>query len=241
LNRTIGYSTGALAKGDFRLGLSILGDAGIRIVELSALRSWELEPLVAGIENEDISDFSFISVHAPSRYDEQDEGRIVALLQKLTDRGWPVVVHPDAIHDFLLWRSFDEMLFVENMDTRKSCGRTAAELELVFGQLPNASFCFDAGHARQVDPTMHEARVMLTRFSHRLRQFHVSEVNSVSHHERLSVASIYAFQRVAGLIPDNVPLILETPISAQEVVTQLAVAGRAFPAQSFAREASAAS
>ncbi|HLE55538.1 MAG TPA: hypothetical protein VJB15_00500 [Rhodothermia bacterium] len=234
MTRSIGYSTGALAKGDFRLGLAILRAAEIPVVELSALRSWELEPLVSGIENEDMSQFSFVSVHAPSRYDEDAETSVVARLKSLIDRGWPVVVHPDTIYDFSLWRSFGEMVLVENMDTRKSRGRTAAELELVFEQLPKASFCFDAGHARQVDPTMSEARVMLTRFSHRLRQLHVSEVNSVSHHERLSVASIFAFQKVAGLIPDEVPLILETPILAHAVLTQLESAGRAFPARKAA-------
>ena len=241
MNRPIGYSTGALAKGDFRLGLSILRDAGICVVELSALRSWELEPLVTGIENEDLSDFSFVSVHAPSRYDQDAEERVVALLQKVTERGWPVVVHPDAIYDFALWQSFGEMLLVENMDMRKSDGRrTAEELERVFNILPDASFCFDAGHSRQVDPTMGVARALLRFFSDRIRQVHVSEVNSVSHHERLSVASIYAFHKVAAMVPDDVPLILETPVLANDVLAQLAIARGAFPTQSMARAVSAA-
>ena len=240
MTRPVGFSTGALAKGEYRIGLGVLRDAGIRIVELSALRAWELEPLAVGIAQEDLSGFSFVSVHAPSRYEMDCEESVVALLQKLAGYGWPVVAHPDAIFDFSLWQSFGEMLFVENMDIRKSSGRTCEELERVFEFLPDASFCFDAGHARQVDPTMYEARAMLTRFSHRLRQLHVSEVNSISHHERLSVASIYAFQRVADLVPDNVPLILETPVPPADVQAQIESARRAFPLQSEARKVSVA-
>ncbi len=240
MNRPVGFSTGALAKGEYRLGLGVLRDAGIGIVELSALRAWELEPLADGVEKEELSDFSFIAVHAPSRYEMDSEERVVALLQKLTGYGWPVVAHPDAIYDFSLWQSFGEMLFIENMDIRKSRGRTCEELARIFDFLPNASFCFDAGHARQVDPTMCEARRMLKQFSDRIRQLHVSEVNSVSRHERLSVASIYAFQRIADLVPDNVPLILETPVPAADVLAQIESARRAFPVQSEARKVSVA-
>ena len=44
--RQIGFSTGALARGDFRYALDILADQGIHAVELSALRESELDPLL---------------------------------------------------------------------------------------------------------------------------------------------------------------------------------------------------
>ena len=40
----------------------------------------------------------------------------------------------------------------------------------------------------------------------------MSFVNSSSHHERLNFQAMLAFQRVAGLIPEQAPIILETPV-----------------------------
>ena len=47
--RPIGFSTGALAYGDFRRGLDIVRENQLPVVELSALREPELEPLVASL------------------------------------------------------------------------------------------------------------------------------------------------------------------------------------------------
>ena len=44
--RRIGFSTCALARGDFRSALATLRSHGIRVVELSALRVTELDPIV---------------------------------------------------------------------------------------------------------------------------------------------------------------------------------------------------
>ncbi len=80
---------------------------------------------------------------------------------------------------------------------------------LVFELLPEATFCFDIGHARQFDSTMTEAYLLLKAFQDRLRQVHVSEVNTNSKHDVMSYASILVFREVAHLIPPDVPLILE--------------------------------
>ena len=44
--RLIGFSTGALARNDFRRALQMLAERRVRAVELSALRQDELMPLV---------------------------------------------------------------------------------------------------------------------------------------------------------------------------------------------------
>jgi hypothetical protein len=44
--RPIGFSTGALAKGDFRRGLDLQRRSGISAIELSALRDHELPHLL---------------------------------------------------------------------------------------------------------------------------------------------------------------------------------------------------
>src|ERR1035437_4663448 len=87
--------------------------------------------------------------------------------------------------------------------------------------LPGAKFCFDIGHARQFDPSMAEAYTILTAFSERLVQVHVSEVDAQSRHAIITYAAELAFREVAHLIPERVPLILESRVSAEEIDREL--------------------
>lgn len=232
----IGYSTGALAYGNFRRGVEMLQKKPVHALELSALREAELRPLLDGIGELDLSQFSYISFHAPSAFPPQSEGQIVEWLGEVTRRGWPIILHPDAIYKHALWRPFGSRLLIENMDRRKPGGRTVPELEGIFDLLPDACLCFDLGHARQVDTTMTTAHLILKRFAGRLQQVHLSEVNTNSKHDRLSYGAIMAYQKVAKLIPDKVPVILETPVTEQAVDTEIERAKEALTANCNGRE-----
>ena len=229
--RPIGFSTGAISLGDFRCGVNILRARHISVVELSALRQVELAPLVDALATLDLSAFRYVSVHAPSYLDSGVEREAVCLLEKVLKQQLPIIVHPDAITDFDLWTSLGNLLLVENMDKRKPAGRTASELASIFKKLPEASFCFDIGHARQVDPTMSEATLILRAFGDRLRQLHVSEVNTRSTHDPLTAGAISAFNKVFHLIPDEVPIILESRVSEDQIENEIALARKALPNQ----------
>lgn len=205
----IGFSTGAIAKSDFRRAIAALVAANIRAVELSALRLAELQPLIDALHEIDLSCFDYISVHAPSSFSESEEAGTANALRQFADRGWQVIIHPNVIYKPESWAGFGRNLLIENMDRRKPLGRTAAELEGLMTALPEAGLCLDLGHARQVDPTMTEAALLIERFRNRIRQLHVSEVNERSHHDPISASSIDAFRWVADLLPPDVPVILE--------------------------------
>lgn len=64
-----GFSTGALALGDFGLALKMLDGIDIAAIELSALRLRELPGLVAFVRHADLTRFTYVSVHAPTDYD----------------------------------------------------------------------------------------------------------------------------------------------------------------------------
>jgi hypothetical protein len=64
--RTAGFSTGALARGDYRHALEMLSDKPVTAVELSALRQDELRPLVEDLDNLNLRRFSYLAFHAPS-------------------------------------------------------------------------------------------------------------------------------------------------------------------------------
>jgi len=227
--RNLGFSTGALAFGNFRRALEMLRPYDTHAVELSALRQPELGPLAAASNDLDLSQFWYVAVHAPSNIAVDSERLVVDCLLDLAANGWPIIIHPDAIHDYAAWREFGNSLCVENMDKRKPIGRTVEELERVFEELPDASLCLDLGHARQVDATMTEAYLIAKVYESKLRQVHISEVNTSSRHDRLSFSSIRAFQLIAELIPEGVPLIIESVIEEWEIRDELRRVEEALP------------
>jgi hypothetical protein len=235
--RILGFSTGAIALGDFRRALELLSGHSLPAIELSALRTEELTPLVGALDTLDLSGWKYIGFHAPSQYEKRDEAGIVEMLEERVPEGWPIVVHPDAIHDFALWRRLGGRIAVENMDRRKRAGRSCEEMKSIFEQLPDAHFTFDIGHARQFDTTMTEAYRLLRAFRDRLAWMHISEVSShTSRHERISFASQFAFRQVAALIPKKVPVIIESRLDdradADGIRAESEAAERSLPIQS---------
>jgi len=207
--RCIGFSTGALAYGNFEEGLRLLRKTKANAVELSALRQNELEPLVRVINTLELQQFRHISMHVPSSVTPEFEKTLLSTLSSVPPH-WLLVTHPDVITIWDEWEALGSRLCIENMDKRKPIGQTARDLRKIFNRLPAATFCLDIGHAHQVDPTMGEAVLLIEEFSARLRQLHVSEVNSESKHDPISLESASAFSVVAHLIQETVPVILES-------------------------------
>ena len=195
----------------------MLANKDMCAVELSALRQSELIPLVEQLQDLNLSSFEYVSFHAPSSMESSFEPVALKLLEQVASLGWPIIVHPDAMFTPLEWNRLGNCLCIENMDKRKPIGQTAKDLASIFELLPNAWLCFDIGHARQVDPTMSEACAILHRFRGKIKQLHVSEVNSQSQHDCLSLESILAFQKVSHLVPVNVPVILESRVEESAI------------------------
>jgi hypothetical protein len=216
----------------------MLAEQPVHAVELSAIREDELVPLLHSLDDLDLSQFSYMSIHAPSSFSPEAEPWIFQELYEIRHRGWPIIVHPDTLHDSSLWKQFGNLLCIENMDKRKPAGRTLRELELLFDEFPQASFCFDIGHARQVDTSMTEAYLMLKRYAYRLRQVHISEVNTRNKHDRLSFVSILGFQEVTHLIPPSTPVIIESVIAEDEIGAEICRVQRALHAPVEQEEAS---
>lgn len=225
--RPFGFSTGALAKGDFRSGIELQRPYGVKALELSALRSSELSPLVEAARDLSLDGFEHVSIHAPSDFSGLGELEVIAMLRELP-ASWPIILHPDIIVDPAPWRSFGDRLCIENMDQRKTRGRTVPEMELIFRMLPEAGFCFDIGHARQVDPTMGVAVGLLQKLRGRLREVHMSEVDPHGRHIPVSFAAFCSFRRVARFIPEDCPVILESTVEPESIGNELGTAQRAF-------------
>ncbi len=234
--RNIGFSTGALAYGDFRRGIELQQVDGITAVELSALRETELESLIEALPRLDLSRFSYRSFHAPSSLSQLSNAQLVDRLRPAADQGLPIVLHPDVIGtDFEPWRALADMVLLENMDGRKKVCQSASELDRYFDYLPDARFCFDIGHAHQVDPTMGVAVELLLRHHDRLAEIHISEVNWACKHRPISSVALLAFRRVVELIPEHVPIIIESVLNVEDnpecIQRELDMVGRVFEAR----------
>ncbi len=180
--------------------------------------------MLESLDSLDLSFASYISFHAPSRFETLSEEAVTHHLRGILTRRWPIIIHPDAIIEPRLWQGFGEWLCIENMDKRKPVGRTVEELRTIFRIFPDASLCFDIGHARQIDPTMGQATLILRSFVDRLKQVHMSEVNSRNGHDPMSVTAILAFRKIAHLIPPETPVILEAVIPEKMMEGQMALA-----------------
>jgi hypothetical protein len=214
-----GFSTGALALGDFTHGVALATAAGLKAIELSSLRKDELPRLAETFREINLTSFEYVSVHAPSAYTPNEEHAVVELVQSLAEY-FDVVVHPDAIIDFDLWRPLSGKLLLENMDRRKPTGRTSEELRNLFNLLPEAGLCFDIAHARHYDPSMTEAYIILKEHGHRIRQIHISEVATSSKHERISESAAMDYQEICFALPE-VPIIIESPVGESEIADEL--------------------
>lgn len=225
--RSIGFSTGALGLGDFDKGLALMAERHTSVVELSAIREEELPALMGALDRLHLDGYKYVSVHAPSRLCTMKEAAVTEMLRPCIDRGWHVVLHPDAIGDHGCWRDFGRWLCIENMDKRKEAGRTAVELRRHFRELPEASMCLDLAHARQVDPTLGITREMIREYREKIVQLHLSELDVKSHHEPLSMAAVWAIREIAHLLPDC-PVILESMVQPSGTDSELEMAARCF-------------
>jgi hypothetical protein len=219
--KLLGFSTGALAYSDFRKAIDMLKNTSVNAIELSALRRHELEPLVSAIPELNLTQFKYISVHAPGKYTADDEHNVVSLLDSFAKHDWPIVLHPDAIHDYKLWSHFGSLLLIENMDIRKAFGRYCYELDKIFELLPNARFCFDIAHIRQVDSSMEEAKVILNKYGSIISQVHISDVDNNCRHNSITKSAIMDYNKVSSLIPSDAAIIIETIMDSVDIFSEL--------------------
>lgn len=205
----IGFSTGALERGDFKRAVDWLIKHKVQSVELSALRIDELEPLVNELGKIPIKSFKYVSFHAPSSFPKASERWVVDQLGKVASRGWNIIVHPDVIRTPKLWKALNSHLLIENMDRRKPIGRTVSELDQVFKKLPAAKLCLDLAHARQLDTTLVLLSHLIKSYATRIAQIHISELDSHCQHQPMSTAAVHDYQRFSNTYR-SLPVIIES-------------------------------
>jgi len=212
--RHIGYSTGAIAKGDFIKALLILEKIDLTAVELSALREEEFLILYDLYDSLDLNKYQKITIHAPSKLHDLTEKQLVEMLSKFT----AVVVHPDIITDYDLWNKLGDKLIIENMDKRKSIGQDVWSMNDIFKKLASCKFCLDLAHTKQVDESMMDCKTMAFRFQDRLAGIHVSDLNEDSKHICIDEKCAEKYIRLSHWFPKDMTIIIESPASDETEV-----------------------
>ncbi len=205
----MGLSTGVAGRGDaWPVLVRTACAVSTHAVELAAHDASELDGLVAYLAGRPRLPFRHVSVHTPIKGMPlgTDAERVAALLT-LPATVRTLIAHPDLVVDPEPWRALGRRIVFENMDDRKSAGRTAEELAPLFAALPEAGFCLDIAHAHTNDPTMALASELLDRFRGRLREVHLSSIRAGAH-ITLTVEDEALFAPVLSRCRD-VPWILE--------------------------------
>lgn len=204
----MGVSTGVFeSRGDWERLVAEATDTSTSAVELSALSEDELPGLIAYLAAGPRLPFRYVSVHAPVKNRKLDDSASAQALRGLPLWVRSIVTHPDTFNELAPYRALDTRLVLENMDDRKTTGRTADELAPVFDELPRAGFCLDVAHVHSIDPTMAGGHELLDRFRSLLRQVHLSSLTG-GHHVPLTEADEELFFGVLERCHD-VPWILE--------------------------------
>jgi hypothetical protein len=144
-------------RGDWPAVARLAAQESTNAVELSALSEPELPELLSWLESGPALPFLWAGAHGPTKTREMPEAELVALLESLARYVDVIVLHPDTIEDLDRYRGLGAKLAIENMDTRKSVGQRAEDLQRIFEALPEARLCFDVAHLGVVDQTMGKA------------------------------------------------------------------------------------
>ena len=177
-----------------------------QVIELSAMHARELPDLVRFLRRRQ-PPFDYISLHAPARGPLRDE-RLVSLLESLPAWVRTISVHPDVINDPRPWQRLGPRLALENLDARKKSARDVSEMLAWFERLPQAGLCLDFAHAHTIDPSGGLSSELLDAFGRRLRQVHLSQLDTSGRHIPAQSATL---ERWAPLLARcrGVPWILE--------------------------------
>jgi hypothetical protein len=204
-----------LEKGDYHTALNWLNDTDTDAVEISALRFDELEPTVRELDDMKLDRFRYVSFHAPSSFRPDQEEEVLDWLKPVFDRGWNIVVHPDVIFRPARWQFLGRQLLIENMDRRKRIGRTVSELGWFFDRLPEARFCLDVAHARQIDTTLTLLFHLFEDFRDRIAEIHISELDSRCRHIPMSGRAVEDYQSLPWQRLSGVPVIIESMLDRE--------------------------
>lgn len=192
--------------------LAIFATEGILAIEIGSDYAKPSTSVWEEIFLDDLAHFSRISLHAPAiAYGLNIETKRVFEkidhLHSLRPLDC-VVVHPDTVENFSVFRNVSWPVAFENMDWQKSNFQTAESMKCVFDAVPKAGLVLDVNHIYTNDKSMSIVNQFYDLYSDRLRQYHISGFKLL--HDSLFLTKQEEILR-AVKIP-FVPLVIESQV-----------------------------
>lgn len=155
------------------------------VIELSLTREEKFRHKFTSKIIDSIKRFKYRSIHAPTldinlkplRYPDNTTDKLLGVVDDLVSSINPSVIlfHPDIVDDFgYLNKKYGSTIAFENMDSKKSFGRTVEEMKQVFERSPHARWVFDVNHLYTNDNSMKSAKLFQIAFKDRLVHYHIS-------------------------------------------------------------------
>jgi hypothetical protein len=216
--RIIGFNSGVLHHSITPISkemLSIIRETGSNAIELGYSKTDRSNHL-KNLKILDFRGFSHISIHAPSNFtygNNKETIETLDLIQKAHNKFnfSCVVLHPDLVSDWRIFKNYNLPFAVENMDYRKKFGKTVEDLEKVF-QNNHYGFVLDLNHAYSNDKTMKLASEFYEKFRDRLCEIHLSGFQK--YHEPLFITK--QDEIIRALPKKEVPIIIESVCDSKE-------------------------
>lgn len=216
----LGFSTGCFHETSLSLAekIAAIRNAGCHVIELGAVKLPSFDSIkLKQLTSDNLAEFDYISLHAPKFGYGHNDGTYkifekIKQVNAIRTLDW-VVVHPDEVIDFSVFKEVGFKVAFENMDNRKKSHKTPDELVKLFAENPQFGFVLDVTHSFSNDPTMQLVADFYKKLGGRIVEIHLSGYSG--YHEPISETKqpeiIKAIQNF------DVPIIVESVISPQDI------------------------
>lgn len=188
----IGFTTGRFDKNSLSEKISFFSNLGCTAIELSWLDYARAEQFKNFLDGINLENFSYRSMHGPVKiagvpFFYQQDKTTFEILKSIEDfvkkyQVQAVVIHPDRVKDWSVFGNYKIPIGIENMDSKKSEGRTMGDLENYFNQI-DAGLVMDVNHLYTNDKTLKLFDELYSKFQNKTKHFHLS--GFVEYHEPL--------------------------------------------------------
>lgn len=186
----LGYSLGAgpNPKHSIKERIKILSSVETHGVELGYVVGSRLEEKLDAEDIQELKKFQYLSIHAPAilndsnkkewiRYPSNEAEETLEKIIKIAKvtNADSILFHPDLIDDFAwLNKKIGNLLAIENMDAKKSFGKSVEDLKKIFSQAHDAKWVCDVNHIYTIDRSMKLAEAFHSAFQDRICHYHLS-------------------------------------------------------------------
>lgn len=211
----LGFNTGKLNNLSVIEKINLFKEIGCNAIEFSVINFNDFDLIKKDIAKINPNDFSYRSLHGALKIgeekimyrDDQFSRDILKKTQWLCEalKIELVVMHPDRVEDWSVFKNYNIPIAVENMDRNKTMGKTVGDLKNIFSNL-GVPMVLDVNHCYTIDKTMGLTKEFSDAFAARIKEIHLS--GFVNYHEML--AKTKQIEIIESIPNKNLPIIIES-------------------------------